>query len=58
MSDYGTYGDQTTLQAVTGMLGVKMLVISTLGSVGRIQISPRSAVLLLRVILGHFPEGE
>ena len=32
MSHHGTYGDQIALQAVSDMLRVKILVISTLGS--------------------------
>ena len=58
MSHHGTYGDQITLQTVADMLGVEILVISTLGSEGRVWISPRSAIPLCRVILGHFSEGE
>ena len=58
MSHHGTYGDQITLQAVEDMLGVEILVISTLGSEGRVWISPRSAIPLCCVILGHFSEGE
>ena len=58
MSHHGTYGDQITLQAVADMLGVEILVISTLGSEGRVWISPRSAIPLCRVIFGHFSEGE
>ena len=40
------------------MLGVEILVISTLGSEGRVCISPRSAIPLCRVILENFSEGE
>ena len=58
MSHHGTCGDQITLQAVADMLGVEILVISTLGSEGRVWISPRSAIPLCCVILGHFSEGE
>ena len=58
VSHHGTYGDQITLQTVADMLGVEILVISTLGSEGRVWISPRSAIPLCRVILGHFSEGE
>ena len=58
VSHHGTYGDQITLQTVADMLGVEILVISTLGSEGRVWISPRSATPLCRVILGHFSEGK
>ena len=58
MSHHGTYGDQITLQAVADMLGVEILVISTLGSEGRVWISPRSAIPLCRVMLAHFSGGE
>ena len=58
MSHHGTYGDQITLQTVADMLGVEILVISTLGSEGRVWISPRPAIPLCHFILGHFSEGE
>ena len=35
-----------------------ILAISTVGSKGRVWISPRSAISLCRVILGHFSEIE
>ena len=57
-SHHGTTGDQITLQAVADMLGVEILVISTLGSEGRVWISPRSAIPLCRVMLAHFSGGE
>ena len=57
MRHHGTYGDQITLQAIADMLGVEILVISTLGSEGRVWISPRSPISLCRVILGNFSEG-
>ena len=58
MSHHGTYGDQISLQAVADMLGVEILVISTLGSEGQVWIFSRSAIPLCRLIRGHFSEGE
>ena len=45
---------QITLQAVAGILGYQLLVISTLGSKGRVRISPKPAIPLCCVTLGHF----
>ena len=42
------------VQAVADILRV----ISTLGSKGRVRISPRSSIALCRVMLGHFSEEE
>ena len=58
MSHHGIYDGQITLQAVSDMLRVEILVISTLVSKGRVWISPRSVIPQCRAILGHFPEGE
>ena len=53
MSHHGTYGDQISLQAVTDMLGVEILLSSTLGSEGQVWIFPRShcAVLYVDIFL-------
>ena len=58
MSHDGTYGDLITLQAVADMLGVEILVISTLGSEAQVWVSPRSGIQLCCLILGYFSEGE
>ena len=58
METDGTYGDEITLRAISNIFNVRIIVVSTLGQRGRVEILPENAIPFGRIILGHFAEGH
>ena len=58
MAQNSTYGDQLSLQAMTNLYLVEIIVITSLGPEGRTVISPQNCEPVAQVFLGHFSEDE
>ena len=58
MAQNSTYGDHLSLQAMTNLYLVEIIVFSSLGPEGRTVISPQNCEPVAQVFLGHFSEDE
>ncbi|XP_046565277.1 OVARIAN TUMOR DOMAIN-containing deubiquitinating enzyme 10-like [Haliotis rubra] len=58
MLDDGTYGDHITLQAVSDMFNINIIVHSSLGIDATVTIVPTHSVAIDTLNLGHFAEEE
>ncbi|XP_071083861.1 uncharacterized protein [Haliotis cracherodii] len=58
MLEEGTYGDHITLQAVSDMFNVDIIVHSSLGGDATVNIVPAYSVATQTISLGHFAEEE
>ena len=54
----GTYGDEITLRAISNILNVEIIIVSTLGQEGRVKTVPENTNSFVRITLGHFAEGH
>ena len=54
----GTYGDEITLRAISNILNVEIIIVSTLGQEGRVETVPENTNSFVRITLGHFAEGH
>ena len=51
-----TYGDEITLGAIPNIFNVEIIIVSTLGQKGRVEIVPGNTNPFARITLGHFAE--
>lgn len=58
MTRSSTYGDELTLRVMSEVLGIQIILVSTLGPQGRVIISPNDHFTSRTVVLGHFAEGD
>ena len=54
----GTYGDEITFRAISNIFNVEIIIVSTLGQGGRVEIVPENTNPFTRITLGHFTEGH
>lgn len=54
----GTYGDQITLQAISDIFNLKLIIVSTLGPEATVVISSQHSLPTATFTLGHFSENE
>ena len=54
----GIYGDEITLRAISNIVNVEIIIVSTLGQGGRVEIVPENTNPFARSTLGHFAEGH
>ena len=57
MARNGTYGDHITLQAITNLFNVQLVIYSTLGTLATQTITPVNGCPIATFYLGHFAEG-
>ena len=58
MSLEGTYGDEIALRAIENIFNVKVVVISTLGERGRMNILSQHNLPIGLILLGQFAESQ
>ena len=52
----GTYSDEITLRAISNIFNFEIIIVSTLGQGGRLEIVPENTNPFARITLGHFAE--
>ena len=52
------YSNEITLRAISNIFNVEIIIVSTLGQGGRLEIVPENTNPFARITLGHFAEGH